>query len=142
MCIRDSLRFEKVYSPLFLFEKKYYAGRVYTHDIHKAQNEVEVKGFVRRSSCRFVCNTILECFDMLLKSDLSNGVNKDAAVQFARSKVALLIAGQVPVQDLVMCTSLSRTADKYKRRLDHVELAVRNQKCGVAYQVDLSLIHI
>ena len=130
------LRFEKVYSPLFLFEKKYYAGRVYTHDIHKAQNEVEVKGFVRRSSCRFVCNTILECFDMLLKSDLSNGVNKDAAVQFASSKVALLIAGQVPVQDLVMCTSLSRTADKYKRRLDHVELAVRNQKCGVAYQVD------
>ena len=136
-----SLEFEKVYCPYLLFAKKHYAGLMYTHNPHQA-DKVDLKGMNTRNKCQFVEDTFNLCLHGLLHSDLSKAqVAKE--VQFARQQVDLLTSGKVPMDQLVLGTSLSRAVGEYKNKNDHVQLVVRMEERGTnCYKVGSRVLHV
>ena len=136
-----SLEFEKVHCPYLLFAKKHYAGLMYTHNPHQA-DKVDLKGMNTRNKCQFVEDTFNLCLHGLLYSDLSKAqVAKQ--VQFARQQVDLLTSGKVPMDQLVLGTSLSRAVGEYKNKNDHVQLVVRMEERGTnCYKVGSRVLHV
>ena len=136
-----SLEFEKVYCPYLLFAKKYYAGLMYTQNPHQA-DKVDVKGLTRRDKCQFVEDTFNMCLNGLLHSDLGKA-QVEKQVQLARNRVELLTSAKVPMDQLVLGTSLSRAVGEYKRKDAHVHLAERMSDRGDhVYKVGSRIIHV
>ena len=136
-----SLEFEKVYCPFLLFAKKHYAGLMYTDNPHQA-DKVDLKGMNTRNKCQFVEDTFNLCLHGLLHSDLS-AAQVASQVQVARWQVDLLTSGKVPMDQLVLGTSLSRPVGEYKNKNEHVQLVVRMEERGtIYYKVGSRVLHV
>ena len=112
----NDLELEKVYCPYFLYSKKRYAAKMYEkgRDGSVAFKKIDVKGLqvVRRDSCPFVRETLKELLNMVLESS-----NPTPVISFAREEARKLMAGEVPMEKLLMSKQL---ASAYKVVQPHV----------------------
>ncbi|KAF6252665.1 hypothetical protein COO60DRAFT_1643784 [Scenedesmus sp. NREL 46B-D3] len=95
------LEFEKCQSPFLLYSKKRYASLKYTSPDEPGSVDAKGISIVRRDSCALVRNTTKQALDLILihrDPEQAGRVIKDAA--------ARLLAGQVPVEELVMSKAL------------------------------------
>jgi DNA polymerase delta subunit 1 len=124
----NDLELEKVYCPYFLYSKKRYAAKMYEGKCNKdgtpvlkedgtrlvAFKKIDVKGLqvVRRDSCPFVRETLKELLNMVLESS-----DPTPVIAFAREEARKLMAGEVPMEKLLMSKQL---ASAYKVVQPHV----------------------
>ncbi len=105
-----NLELEKVYWPYILYSKKRYAAKLWTQNREgkMKMDYIDVKGLqvVRRDNTLFVRNTCKELLDVILESKNSEGAKK-----LAHAKAVNLLAGDVPMEDLILSQKLS---DSYK----------------------------
>ena len=114
-----NLELEKVYWPYILYSKKRYAAKLWTQNREgkMKMDYIDVKGLqvVRRDNTLFVRNTCKELLDVILESKNSEGAKK-----LAHAKAVNLLAGDVPMEDLILSQKL---ADSYKStNLPHVQV--------------------
>jgi DNA polymerase delta subunit 1 len=116
----NDLELEKVYCPYFLYSKKRYAakmwegGRSSDGTLVVKFKKIDVKGLqvVRRDSCPFVRETLKSLLGMVLESS-----NPTPVIDFARDAARKLMAGEVPMDKLLMSKQL---AAEYKVPQPHV----------------------
>jgi len=116
----NDLELEKVYCPYFLYSKKRYAakmwegGRSPDGTLVVKFKKIDVKGLqvVRRDSCPFVRETLKSLLGMVLESS-----NPTPVIDFARDAARKLMAGEVPMDKLLMSKQL---AAEYKVPQPHV----------------------
>lgn len=118
----NELELEKVYCPYFLYSKKRYAAKMYEKD--RAGNvvfkKIDVKGLqvVRRDNCpyvREVCKNVL--------GHILNGSDPMPAIKEAKQAAKKLLAGDVPMEKLMMSKQL---AGNYKSD-NHAHVSVRDK---------------
>jgi DNA polymerase delta subunit 1 len=117
-----NLELEKVYYPYILYSKKRYAAKLWTKgkDDKMHMDYIDIKGLqvVRRDNTPFVREVCKEILDVILESK-----DTDQAKKVAHKRAVELIAGQVPMEKLVLSQKL---AESYKSdNLAHV--CVRNK---------------
>jgi len=114
----NKLELEKVYCPYFLYSKKRYAAKMWIQDDDGKMvfDHVDIKGLqvVRRDSCPFVRRICQEVLNTSLDSSDPSG-----AIKIARKAKEDLLAGLIPMDDLVLTKSLS---GDYKVQMPHVEV--------------------
>jgi DNA polymerase delta subunit 1 len=111
----NDLELEKVYCPYFLYSKKRYAAKMYEKKGDAVVfKKIDVKGLqvVRRDSCPFVRETLKSLLGMVLESS-----NPTPVIDFAREAARKLMAGEVPMEKLLMSKQL---AAEYKVPQPHV----------------------
>ena len=111
----NDLELEKVYCPYFLYSKKRYAAKMYEKKGDAVVfKKIDVKGLqvVRRDSCPFVRETLKSLLGMVLESS-----NPTPVIDFARDAARKLMAGEVPMDKLLMSKQL---AAEYKVPQPHV----------------------
>jgi len=112
----NDLELEKVYCPYFLYSKKRYAAKMFEkgRDGTVVFKKIDVKGLqvVRRDSCPFVRETLKELLNMVLESS-----DPTPVIAFAREEARKLMAGEVPMEKLLMSKQL---ASAYKVVQPHV----------------------
>lgn len=114
-----NLELEKVYWPYILYSKKRYAAKMWTQDRDgkMKMDYIDVKGLqvVRRDNTLFVRETCKELLDVILESK-----NSEGAKTLAHKKATELLAGNVPMEKLILSQKL---ADQYKNNnLPHVKV--------------------
>ena len=114
----NKLELEKVYCPYFLYSKKRYAAKMWIQgdDGKMMFDHVDIKGLqvVRRDSCPFVRRICQEVLNTSLDSS-----DPSASIKIARKAKEDLLAGLIPMDDLVLTKSLS---GDYKVQMPHVEV--------------------
>jgi DNA polymerase delta subunit 1 len=112
----NDLELEKVYCPYFLYSKKRYAAKMFEkgRDGSVAFKKIDIKGLqvVRRDSCPFVRETLKALLNMVLESS-----DPTPVITFAREEARKLMAGEVPMEKLLMSKQL---ASAYKVVQPHV----------------------
>lgn len=111
----NDLELEKVYCPYFLYSKKRYAAKMFEKKGDAVVfKKIDVKGLqvVRRDSCPFVRETLKSLLGMVLESS-----NPTPVIDFAREAARKLMAGEVPMDKLLMSKQL---AAEYKVPQPHV----------------------
>ena len=116
----NDLELEKVYCPYFLYSKKRYAAKMWEGKtspdgtVIVQFKKIDVKGLqvVRRDSCPFVRETLKSLLGMVLESS-----NPTPVIDFARDAARKLMAGEVPMDKLLMSKQL---AAEYKVPQPHV----------------------
>ena len=101
----NDLELEKVYCPYFLYSKKRYAAKMYEKKGDAvAFKKIDVKGLqvVRRDSCPFVRETLKALLNMVLESS-----DPTPVITFAREEARKLMAGEVPMEKLLMSKQLA-----------------------------------
>lgn len=116
----NDLELEKVYCPYFLYSKKRYAAKMWEGGRSKDGalvvkfKKIDVKGLqvVRRDSCPYVRETLKSLLNMVLESS-----DPTPVIDFAREQARQLLAGQIPMDKLLMSKQL---ATGYKEGKDGV----------------------
>lgn len=95
------LEFEKTYQPYLLFSKKRYAGLMYTRP--DKPDYVDSKGIqlVRRDNCKLVRTVSAAVLHKVMYER-----DVDGAVAVVQDAVKRLLAGEVPLDDLVLSKTL------------------------------------
>lgn len=75
------------------------------------------------SGCTFVSNTVKECLNFILIHKSS-----ELAIRYCRNQIADLLNNRIDLSLLVISKSMSKSADEYKNKQVHVELAQRMRK--------------
>jgi len=117
------LEFEKVYCPLMMIGKKRYVGQLYNEKKGPdAPAYVDYKGveLKRRDNCSLVKDVYQGMIDIVL-SQGRNGIN--AAKEFVQTTIERLMAGQIPMEKLVVTKTLK--GDYKSPRIPHKMLVER-----------------
>lgn len=118
----NELEWEKCFRPLLLQNKKRYAGALFASNPAKP-DYIDCKGIqiVRRDSCKFVKKVCQEILDLLMYD-----VNLMGARKHAVASAKKLLAGQVPMEDLVLSKSLR--AKYLSDALPHVAVNAKREE--------------
>lgn len=117
----NNLELEKVYCPYFLYSKKRYAAKMYEKEgTEIVFQKIDIKGLqvVRRDNCPYVREVCKKVLDHILNSS-----DPLPAIEEAKSAARLLLAGNVPMEKLLLSKSLS---GEYKSP-NHAHVAVRDK---------------
>ncbi|KAI6181907.1 DNA polymerase [Aphelenchoides besseyi] len=118
------LKFEKVYDPYLLIQKKRYAGVCYTSS-SDVPDKIETKGLetIRRDNCPLIGNVMSQCMDlMLLKRD------PEGAVSYAKKIIADLNQSKIDISQLIISKELRKTNSQYRNDQPHASVAQLLQK--------------
>ncbi|WIA10871.1 hypothetical protein OEZ85_011037 [Tetradesmus obliquus] len=98
------LEFEKIQSPFLLYSKKRYASLKFTDPNEPGKVDAKGISLVRRDSCGLVRDVTKQALDLIL-------IHKDtqAACAVIHDAAKRLLAGQVPLEELVMSKALRGT---------------------------------
>ena len=117
----NDLELEKVYCPYFLYSKKRYAAKKWTHNGTECVfDEIDIKGLqvVRRDNCPFTRETCERLIDMILESS-----DPKPPLDYIEERKKQLLGGQISMNKLILS---KRLGDSYKNQnLAHV--VVRNK---------------
>ena len=117
----NDLELEKVYCPYFLYSKKRYAAKKWTHNGTECVfDEIDIKGLqvVRRDNCPFTRETCERLIDMILESS-----DPKPPLDYIEERKKQLLSGQISMNKLILS---KRLGDSYKNQnLAHV--VVRNK---------------
>lgn len=116
-----NLQFEKVYLNMVVTSnKKMYAGRKVV--VGAAEDTLEVKGFpfTKRGSTVMERRVMRRAFELLvMEGDI------DAAAEYLKGQLHLVLTGQVPFQDLVVSASLKKDIAAYPSMRPMLEVAIK-----------------
>lgn len=92
-----TLKFEKVYQPLFLLTKKRYVGYSYEHENQK-EPKMDAKGIetIRRDSCKLVSETLEKSLKLLFETMDISKVKKYVQDIFIQIQL-----GKIPIRDYI-----------------------------------------
>jgi len=119
------LTFEKLFKTLLILSKKRYAGWSFEKVGDTWKDELSMKGIetIRRDWCDLTSKTLFSILNILLKEqDTKKALNhvKDVIIQLEKN--------QVPIEDLVVTKSVSKSLKDYKGVQPHVELVKKIKK--------------
>lgn len=137
------IKFEKIYFPAILLQKKRYAGLQWTNP--DAPDKVDVKGVenTNRGSSGVLINLLDKVFDIIhlrkgndpgKPGDLITMELRKQAIQeasnYTKEAIRALLSGNIDLGELIMTKALwlGTDAEDYKVKQAHVELADRIRK--------------
>lgn len=113
------MKIEHVFKTLLILSKKRYAGLSYERVDGNWHEEIIMKGIetVRRDWCDLTTKTLFEVLNIILKEQ-----NTKKAFQFVKDVMIKLQNNQIPIEDLVITKSISKSLTSYKGVQPHIEL--------------------
>ena len=143
------LKFEKIYHPYLLMNKKRYAGMYWTNPIKP--DKMDAKGIetVRRDNCGLVQNIVQGALDRLLciTKEKDDDDSQNLAVEFCKGMISDLLQNRIDLSLLVITKGLSKKVGDgdqdqeddtrknpvtYNANLPHVKLAEKMKKRDAA----------
>ncbi|MEM5802294.1 MAG: DNA polymerase domain-containing protein [Candidatus Aenigmatarchaeota archaeon] len=119
------MKIENVFKTFLILAKKRYAGLAVEKIDGEYRETIVMKGIetVRRDWCNLASITLYEILDILLKEQ-----NPKKAVQYIKNVINKLEQNQIPIEDLIITKSLSKSLKEYKGIQPHVELVKKIRK--------------
>ncbi len=119
------MKIEHVFKTLLILSKKRYAGLSCEKTDGKWKEEFVMKGIetVRRDWCDLTTKVLFEVLNILLKEQ-----NPKKAFKFVKEVLAKLEKNEIPVEDLVITKSISKSLATYKGIQPHIELVKKLKK--------------
>ncbi|RLJ03321.1 MAG: DNA polymerase elongation subunit [Candidatus Aenigmatarchaeota archaeon] len=114
------LEFEKIFRSFLILAKKRYAGWAFEKHNGEWSDKIEMKGIetVRRDWCDLVTNTMNAVIDMIIKE---GDVNR--AISFVQEKIEQIRKREVPLKELSVTKSITKSLESYDGVLPHIEAA-------------------
>lgn len=113
------LTFEKLFKTFLILSKKRYAGWSFEKVNNEWKDELTTKGIetIRRDWCDLTSKTLHNVLNILLKEQ-----DTKKAFNYVRNILAELEKNQIPIEDLVVTKSISKSLKDYKGIQPHIEL--------------------
>ncbi len=113
------LKIESVYKSLLILSKKRYTGLSYEKKNGDWKEAIVMKGIetVRRDWCDAATKTLFEVLNILLKEQ-----DTKKAFGYLKEIIQKLEKNDVPIEDLVITKSVSKSISSYKGIQPHIEL--------------------
>jgi len=120
-----SMKIEGIFKTLLILTKKRYAGLVVEKKDGNYEEKMIMKGIetVRRDWCDLVSKTLYAVLEILLKEQ-----NTRKAYDYVRNILEKLEKGEIPLEDLVITKSISKSLKEYKGVQPHIELVKKLRK--------------
>lgn len=118
------LEFEKVFKRFLPLTKKRYIALKFVKTEDGWDEEIETKGIetVRRDWCDLVGTTIMNVIEIILKEN-----NKKKAIEYFRNVVERLLKNEIPINQLVITKTMTKTPKSYAGVQPHIELVKKMQ---------------
>lgn len=119
------MKIEKIFKSLLILSKKRYVGLAYEKFNGDWKEEMVMKGIetVRRDWCDAATKTLFEVLNILLKEQ-----NPKRALNYIKDFLQKLERNEIPIEDLVITKSISKSIAAYKGIQPHVELVKKMRK--------------
>ena len=119
------MKIEKVFKTLLILSKKRYVGLAYEKSNGEWKEEMVMKGIetVRRDWCDAATKILYEVLNILLKEQ-----NPKKAFTYVKEFLVNLEKNEVPIEDLIITKSISKSIGSYKGMQPHVELVKKLRK--------------
>jgi DNA polymerase I len=113
------LTFEKLFKTFLILSKKRYAGWSFEKVNNGWKDELSMKGIetIRRDWCDLTSKTLFSVLNILLKEQ-----DTKKAFNYVKDILMKLEKNQIPIEDLVVTKSISKSLKEYKGIQPHVEL--------------------
>ena len=113
------MKIESVFKSLLILTKKRYAGLAVEKKDGIYEEKIVMKGIetVRRDWCDLVSKTLYSVLEILLKEQ-----NPRKAYDYVKDILEKLEKNEIPIEDLVITKSISKSLKEYKGIQPHVEL--------------------
>jgi DNA polymerase I len=113
------LTFEKLFKTFLILSKKRYAGWSFEKVNNGWKDELSMKGIetIRRDWCDLTSKTLFSVLNILLKEQ-----DTKKAFNYAKDILAKLEKNQIPIEDLIVTKSISKSLKEYKGIQPHIEL--------------------
>lgn len=113
------LSFEKLFKTFLILSKKRYAGWSFEKVGNVWKDELSMKGIetIRRDWCDLTSKTLFDVLNILLKEQ-----DTKKALNHVRDILSQLEKNQIPIEDLVVTKSISKSLKDYKGLQPHIEL--------------------
>jgi len=119
------IKIEHVFKSLLILAKKRYAGLSYEKVDGSWNENLVMKGIetVRRDWCDLSTRVLLEVLNILLREQ-----DTKKALKYVKDVVKKLENNQIPIEELVITKSISKSLSSYKGTQPHVELVKKLRK--------------
>src|SRR3989344_2597926 len=113
------LTFEKLFKTFLILSKKRYAGWSFEKVGNVWKDELSMKGIetIRRDWCDLTSKTLFNILNILLKEQ-----DMKKALNYVKDVLGQLEKNQIPIEELVVTKSVSKSLKDYKGIQPHVEL--------------------
>ncbi len=113
------IKTESVFKSLLILAKKRYAGLQIEKENGSYKENIIMKGIetVRRDWCDLASKTLYAILDILLKEQ-----QPKKAVSYIKEVISKLENNEIPIEDLIITKSISKTLKEYKGVQPHIEL--------------------
>jgi len=120
-----TIKIESTFKTLLILAKKRYTGLSVEKTDSEFKERIIMKGIetVRRDWCNLASITLYEILDILLREQ-----NPKKAVQHIRTIISKLEKNEIPIEELVITKTLSKSLKEYKGVQPHVELMKKLKK--------------
>ena len=119
------MKIETVFKTLLILAKKRYAGLSYEKVDGKWKESFVMKGIetVRRDWCDLNTRVLTEVLNILLKEQ-----DTKKALRYVKDTIQKLEKNQIPIDELVITKSVSKSLSSYKGTQPHIELVKKLRK--------------
>ncbi len=119
------MKIEYIFKTLLILSKKRYAGLSCEKKDGNWEEEFIMKGIetVRRDWCDLTTKMLFEVLNILLKEQ-----NPKKAFKFVKDILLKLEKNEIPIEDLVVTKSISKSLSSYKGVQPHIELVKKLRK--------------
>lgn len=119
------MKIESVFKSLLILTKKRYAGLAVEKKDGSYEEKIIMKGIetVRRDWCDLVSKTLYTILEILLKEQ-----NPRKAYDYVKDVLEKLEKNEIPIEDLMITKSISKSLKEYKGIQPHVELVKKLRK--------------
>jgi len=123
------LSFEKQFKTFLILSKKRYAGWSFEKVGDNWEEQLSMKGIetIRRDWCGLTSKTLFNVLNILLKEQ-----DTKKALSHVKDILGQLEKNQIPIEDLVMTKSISKSLKDYKGMQPHVELVKKMRQRDLA----------
>jgi DNA polymerase I len=120
-----SVKIESVFKTLLILTKKRYAGLSVEKENGKLKEKITMKGIetVRRDWCDLVSKSLYTVLEIVLKEQ-----DPKKALLYIKEILSKLEKNEIPIEDLVVTKSVSKSLREYKGIQPHVELLKKLKK--------------
>ncbi|MEM5790568.1 MAG: DNA polymerase domain-containing protein [Candidatus Aenigmatarchaeota archaeon] len=119
------MKIESIFKSLLILTKKRYAGLSVEKKDGSYEEKIIMKGIetVRRDWCDLVSKTLYTVLEILLKEQ-----NPRKAYDYVKDILEKLEKNEIPIEDLMITKSISKSLKEYKGIQPHVELVKKLRK--------------
>ncbi|MBU5536945.1 MAG: DNA polymerase domain-containing protein [Candidatus Aenigmatarchaeota archaeon] len=119
------MKIEKVFKTLLILSKKRYAGLTYEKSDGGWKEDIMMKGIetVRRDWCDAATKILFGVLNILLKEQ-----NPKKAFGYVKEYLGKLERNEIPIEDLIITKSISKSIVTYKGIQPHIELVKKLRK--------------